>query len=102
MNRYYQIHRLRMPAFLLLVGVNALLAQSGVLGWGQSWPLYIILAGVFSLTERLLLLAEPEIPWPGHTASAGPVAPAQPVQPATAPATTAIVPSNVFPPEGDK
>ena len=33
MNRYILIRRLRGPAFLLLVGVNALLAQSHILGW---------------------------------------------------------------------
>jgi len=63
MNRYILIRRLRGPAFLLLVGVNALLAQTGVLGWGSSWPFYLILAGVIALAERAAL------------ATAGPVAP---------------------------
>ena len=63
MNRYILIRRLRGPAFLLLVGVNALLAQTGVLGWGSSWPFYLILAGVIALAERAAL------------AAAGPVAP---------------------------
>ena len=54
MNRYILIRRLRGPAFLLLVGVNALLAQTGVLGWGSSWPFYLILAGVIVLVIRVL------------------------------------------------
>ena len=37
MNRYILIRRLRGPAFLLLVGVIALLAQFGILSWGRSW-----------------------------------------------------------------
>ena len=36
MSRYILIRRLRGPAFLLLVGVNALLAQGHILGWGQA------------------------------------------------------------------
>ncbi len=55
MNRYILIRRLRGPAFLLLVGVNALLAQAHILGWSQSWPFYLILAGVISLAERAAL-----------------------------------------------
>ena len=42
MSRYILIRRLRGPAFLLLVGVNALLAQAHILGWGHSWPFYLI------------------------------------------------------------
>ncbi len=40
MNRYLLIRRLRGPAFLLLVGVIALLAQANILSWGKSWPLF--------------------------------------------------------------
>jgi len=65
MNRYILIRRLRGPAFLLLIGINALLAQSDILGWGRSWPFYLILAGVIALAERAAL------------ATAGPVAPPQ-------------------------
>jgi hypothetical protein len=76
MSRYILIRRLRGPAFLLLVGVNALLAQADILGWGKSWPLYLILAGVFALAERAALAAEsgyppipgapyPNAPYPG-------------------------------------
>jgi hypothetical protein len=58
MNRYILIRRLRGPAFLLLVGVNALLAQANILGWSQSWPFYLILAGVLLLAERAALASE--------------------------------------------
>ncbi len=58
MSRYILIRRLRGPAFLLLVGVNALLNQSHVLSWWKSWPLYLILAGVLLLAERAALAAE--------------------------------------------
>jgi hypothetical protein len=100
MSRYMMIRRLRGPAFLLLVGVNALLAQSHILGWGKSWPFYLILAGVLALAERAALAAEggyppvpfPGAPYPGSAPYPGAVnpAPAQPV----APATSAMVPAH--------
>jgi hypothetical protein len=70
MSRYILIRRLRGPAFLLLVGVNALLAEGHILGWGRSWPFYLILAGVFQLAERAALASEdysvaPGPPWQG-------------------------------------
>ena len=52
MNRYILIRRLRGPAFLLLVGVIALLNQMDILSWGHAWPLFLILAGVLLLAER--------------------------------------------------
>ena len=71
MNRYILIRRLRGPAFLLLVGVNALLAQANILGWSQSWPFYLILAGVLLLAERAALAAEGYPQYPGMPNSAG-------------------------------
>jgi hypothetical protein len=68
MSRYILIRRLRVPAFVLLVGVIALLAQAHILGWDKSWPLYLILAGVLLLAERAALAAEggyPGSPYPG-------------------------------------
>jgi hypothetical protein len=67
MNRYILIRRLRGPAFLLLVGIIALLAQAHILSWGKSWPLYLILSGVLLLAERAALAAEdyPQTPYPG-------------------------------------
>jgi hypothetical protein len=66
MNRYILIRRLRGPAFVLLVGVNALLDQAHILSWGKSWPLYLILAGVLLLAERAALAADgyPAVPPP--------------------------------------
>lgn len=89
MNRYILIRRLRGPAFLLLVGVNALLNQSGILSWGQSWPFYLILLGVLALAERAALSAGgyPPPPQPGQYP--GTPYPGAAVPPAPAP--TAIV-----------
>lgn len=74
MSRYILIRRLWAPAFLLLVGVIALLAQANILGWSQSWPLYLILAGVLMLAERAALAAEgyPQNPGAANAASANP------------------------------
>ena len=52
MNSWLLIRRLRGPAFLILLGITALLNQWGVLSFGRSWPLYLILAGVLGLAER--------------------------------------------------
>lgn len=101
MNRYLLIRRLYGPAFLLLVGVNALLNEAGILSWGRSWPLYLILAGVLKLAERAALASEesygdpasypgPPVPYPGQPAQA----PAQPVAPAAE--TTAIVTTPLY------
>lgn len=58
MNRFHQIRRLRGPAFLILVGVLALLNQWHVLRWNQSWPLFLILLGVLILAERAAWTAD--------------------------------------------
>jgi hypothetical protein len=52
MNRWMLIRRLRGPAFLLMFGVTALLHEWHILSFGQSWPLYLVLAGVLTLAER--------------------------------------------------
>src|SRR3979490_2061600 len=73
MNSWLLIRRLRGPAFLILVGITALLNQWGVLSFSRSWPLYLILAGVIGLAERAAILAAPPIPpaYPGsHVATA--------------------------------
>jgi len=59
MNTWLLIRRLRGPAFLIMVGITALLNQWDVLSFGRSWPLYLILAGVFGLAERAALSAAP-------------------------------------------
>jgi hypothetical protein len=55
MNTWLLIRRLRGPAFLLLVGITALLNQWDILSFSRSWPLYLILFGVMSLAERAAL-----------------------------------------------
>jgi hypothetical protein len=77
MSRYILIRRLRGPAFLLLVGVNALLAQAHILGWWQSWPLYLILAGLLLLAERAALAAEGYPTYPGAPYATSPQGTAQ-------------------------
>jgi hypothetical protein len=59
MNSWLLLRRLRGPAFLILVGFTALLNQWGVLSFGHSWPLYLILAGIFGLVERAVMAAAP-------------------------------------------
>ena len=72
MNRYLMIRRLRGPAFLLLLGVNALLANAHILGWSQSWPFYLILWGVLLLAERAALATDgyPAFPAASYAGSA--------------------------------
>jgi hypothetical protein len=64
MNSWLLLRRLRGPAFLILVGFTALLNQWGVLSFSRSWPLYLILAGIFGLAERAVMAAAP--PPPGY------------------------------------
>jgi hypothetical protein len=56
------IRRLRGPAYLLTFGVTALLHQWDILGFSQSWPLYLIVAGLLTLAERAALASGPNIP----------------------------------------
>jgi hypothetical protein len=65
MTTWLLIRRLRGPAFLILVGINALLNQWGVLSFGRSWPLYLILAGLLGLAERAALAVGTPMPDPG-------------------------------------
>ena len=52
MSRPLRFRRLRGPAFLILVGITALLNQWGVLAFHRSWPLYLILLGILMLAEH--------------------------------------------------
>ena len=95
MNRYIMIRRLRGPAFLLLVGVNALLNEAHILSWGRSWPLYLILAGLLALAERASITAEgamPPAPYPGAPYGVPGVPPVQPTQGTTT--SSALVPAH--------
>jgi hypothetical protein len=104
MNAWLLLRRLRGPAFLILVGFTALLNQWGVLSFSRSWPLYLILAGIFGLAERAVMAAAPPpagypgsyAPAPygqggyGGTYPAGPVYPGPAAQSAVPPAGTDI------------
>ena len=78
MNTWLLIRRLRGPAFLILVGITALLNQWGVLSFSRSWPLYLILAGILGLAERAAIAAAPPPPYPG-TYAASSLTPADPI-----------------------
>lgn len=65
MSRYILIRRLRGPAFLLLIGVIALLNQADILSWGHAWPLLLILAGVLLLAERAAFASDGYTTYPG-------------------------------------
>lgn len=91
MSRYVLIRRLRGPAYLLLVGFIALMAQAHIMSWGHSWPLFLILAGVLALAERAALSAEGYPPppmgdpyqgggYPGTPYQGGPGVPGTPYQ----------------------
>lgn len=55
MTQWLLIRRLRGPAFLLLVGILAMLQEWTDFGFGRSWPLFLILAGILALAERAAL-----------------------------------------------
>jgi hypothetical protein len=95
MNRWLLIRRLRGPAFLLLFGITALLHEWDILSFGQSWPLYLVLAGVLALAERAAFTqpdpmqpppqypgAYPPPPPAGWPAAAAPQAPGTGIVPA--------------------
>jgi hypothetical protein len=82
MNAWLLIRRLRGPAFVIMAGITALLNQWGVLSFGRSWPLYLILAGVLGLAERAAIAAAPPaMPplYPGAYAGSGSGLPADPL-----------------------
>jgi hypothetical protein len=79
MNRWLLIRRLRGPAFLLMFGVTALLHEWHILSFGQSWPLYLVLAGVLALAERAAFeVPDPSQMPPQYPPYAGGYPPQQP------------------------
>jgi hypothetical protein len=58
MNRWYQIRRMRGAAWLILIGVLALLNQWRILSWNKSWPFFLIVAGLLALAERAAWTAD--------------------------------------------
>jgi hypothetical protein len=105
MNRYVLIRRLRGPAFLLLLGIIALLHQTGVVYhfWHWFWPLALILWGVLLLAERAALEVDgypqmyPDAVYPGAGYAPGPNPGPGPMPP---PPGTSIVPTNSDVPAG--
>lgn len=94
MSRYILIRRLRGPAFLLLVGVIALLNQAGILSWTHAWPLFLILAGVLQLAERAAFASDGYTTYPGVPyAGTPPAAPGAATQNPPADAGSSIVPT---------
>jgi hypothetical protein len=106
MSRYILIRRLRGPAFLLLIGILALLHQAHLIHfWHLFWPLMLILWGSLLLAERAALAVDGGYPpfagGPyGYDAPSGTGVPPYPGQPVpqnpVAPPTssgTAIVPA---------
>jgi hypothetical protein len=75
---------LRGSVWVVLTGVLFLLANSGILGWGRSWPLFIIVAGLMTIFERTAM----------QSAAATPAYPtsAYPYQTPPASSTTSVVP----------
>jgi hypothetical protein len=74
MNSWLFIRRLRGPAFIILVGITALLNQWGVLSFGHSWPPFLILAGVLMLAERAAIAAAPPAAPPVYPGAYAPAA----------------------------
>ncbi|QNI31080.1 hypothetical protein H7849_18510 [Alloacidobacterium dinghuense] len=91
MNQYIFLQRITGPAMLLTFGICALMDQWGVLNFGRSWPLYLIVLGVIKLAQRAALAtAEPPQYQPGYAGyppAAGPT-------PAPATGSTALVPTD--------
>ena len=79
MNRYIMIRRLKGPAILLLIGVLALLHQTGMVAhfWRLFWPLLFIMIGVIMLAERAALAADGGYPPISSSTDPGPTAPGQ-------------------------
>jgi hypothetical protein len=94
MNRWLLIRRLRGPAFLLMFGVTALLHEWHILSFGQSWPLYLVLAGVLALAERAAFTQPDPMP-PQYPGAYPPQPPPSGWPSAAAPQTpgTGIVPA---------
>lgn len=111
MSRYILIRRLRGPAFLLLIGVIALLNQADILSWGRAWPLFLILAGVLLLAERAAFASDgyttyPGVPYAGGQPGVGQPGvnpyPAQNPQPPTVQSTSIVPKDDNWPHGGER
>jgi hypothetical protein len=85
---YYRVRlfsALRGSVWVILVGVMFLLSSFGILSWGRSWPLFIIVAGLMTFFERTAY---------SSAAAAGSMYPPPPPSTPPAQSSTSIVPSS--------
>ena len=87
----------RGAVWIVLVGVLFLLDSFGILSWGRSWPLFIILGGVMAFFERTTYTAA----MPVQYGYGPPVAPVDPVPSTPPPSSSAIVPTSTHDREGN-
>jgi hypothetical protein len=59
MNQYLFLRRMRGPIILLTFGITAILDEYAGIGYGRSWPLYIIVWGLLKLAENAILAQNP-------------------------------------------
>lgn len=91
MNQYVFLRRMRGPLILLTFGITAILDEYAGIGYGRSWPLYLIVWGVLKLAENAILAQHPPVmpgQYPGYPAPA----PAPSASGETTPPGTSIVP----------
>jgi TM2 domain-containing membrane protein YozV len=93
------VRALRGSIWLALVGLLFFLDEFGILSWGHSWPLFIIVAGVMTVLQRAsynsAAATAPLYPQPGYGTPYGyqpappmPPAPSTPTSSGTAPGVT--------------
>ena len=81
--RYRLFSALRGSIWVILVGIMFFLSNFHILSWGNSWPLFIIVAGLMILAEKTMYNPA-TMPPPGY--------PVPPAAPNVAPASTSVVP----------
>lgn len=94
MNQYLFLRRMRGPIILLTFGITAILDEYAGIGYGRSWPLYIIVWGLLKLAENAILAQNPPAPYPGYP---GYTAPGTTAGTPGAPADTATPSSSIVP-----
>ena len=82
---------LRGSVWIVLVGVMFLLSTFDILSWGRSWPLFIIVAGLMTIFEKVSY---------NNAAASMPIYPPTPPPPPQGPPSTSIVPANSNDQEG--
>lgn len=85
--RFRLLRALRGSIWIFVVGLLAFLDSFNILGWGRSWPLFIVAAGVMAFLQRSAALsAGAAMPY-----TPAPVSPVPPSSPSPA-SSTSIVP----------